>query len=158
MSGDIGYVIERYIESEIQDALDNIDIHSLVDNCIDEYDFSSVVSDAIADHDFTDDVQHVVNDCVQCVLEDCISSSEAVYDMIHNMFESLGNEGILRMLKKGIEKSQCEVADLKKMNQDLRAQLRDLSMEEINSRAPEVALETVNRIEIELNDTKGEDG
>lgn len=158
MSGDIGYVIERYIESEIQDALDNIDIPDMVDNCIDEYDFSSVVSDALANHDFTDDVQHVVNDCVQCILEDHISSSEAVYDMIHNMFESLGNEAILSMLKKGIEKSQCEIADLKTMNRDMTAQLRDLSMEQINSRIPEVALETANRIEIELNDTKGEDG
>jgi len=151
MSGDIGYVIERYIESEIQDALDNLSIPDKVDNCVDEYDFSTIISDALADHDFTDDVEPVVNECVQCVLEDHISSSEAVYDMIHNMFESLGNEGILRMLKKGIEKSQCEVADLKKMNQDLRAQLRDLSLEQINSRVPEVALETANRIEIESN-------
>tara|TARA_R100001082_G_scaffold58074_1_gene32129 strand:+ start:2478 stop:2915 length:438 start_codon:yes stop_codon:yes gene_type:complete len=145
MSSDIGYVIERYIESEVETAIDG-------------YDFSSIISDAISDHDFTGDVETAVNDCVHCILEDHISSSEAVYDMVRNMFQSTASGAILQILKKGIEQSQCDIADLRTKNRDMTEQLRDLAMEQINSRVPEVALETANRIEIELNDTKGEDG
>ena len=145
MSSDIGYAIERYIESQVETAIDG-------------YDFSSIISDALANHDFTDDVEHVVHDCVHYILEDHISSSEAVNDAIHNMFQSTASGAILQILKKGIEQSQCDIADLRTKNRDMTEQLRDLAMEQINSRVPEVALETANRIEIELNDTKGEDG
>ena len=155
MSSDIGYVIERYIESEVAGS---------VETAIEEYDFSSIISDALANHDFTDDLEHVVHfrDCVHRILEDHISSSdavsEAVYDMVRNMFQSTASGAILQILKKGIEQSQCDIADLRTKNRDMTEQLRDLAMEQINSRVPEVALETANRIEIELNDTKGEDG
>ena len=153
MSNDIGYAIERHIESEVETALEHVSIAEMVETCIEEYDFSTVIRDAVGE---------AAHEYLEYNLDEAVSNvdlDDQLYEKLDEMFDDLGSERILSMLKRGlvikdnqVSERDCQISDLKRMNSDLVDKLRDLSLEQINSRIPDVCLETALEAEKKLKE------